>query len=59
MAIALADRAELKLHVFHDERSAAFAALGIGKASKKPGSLLCTSGTEEVEFQEAVVEEDH
>ena len=59
LAIALADRAELKLHVFHDERSAAFAALGIGKASKKPAILLCTSGTAAVEFHAAVVEADH
>ena len=59
LAIAIADRAELKLHVFHDERSAAFAALGIGKASKKPAILLCTSGTAAVEFHAAVVEADH
>ena len=59
LAIAVADRAELKLHVFHDERSAAFAALGIAKASKKPAILLCTSGTAAVEFHAAVVEADH
>jgi len=59
LAIAIADRVELKLHVFHDERSAAFAALGIGKASKKPAILLCTSGTAAVEFHAAVVEADH
>ena len=29
MALALAERSELGLHVFHDERSAGFAALGI------------------------------
>ena len=45
MAVALADRADIEMHVFHDERSAAFAALGIGKASKVPAILLCTSGT--------------
>jgi len=59
LAIAIADRAELKLHVFHDERSAAFAALGIAKASEKPAILLCTSGTAAVEFHAAVVEADH
>ena len=59
LAIALADRGDLKLHVFHDERSAAFAALGIAKASKKPAILLCTSGTAAVEFHAAVVEADH
>jgi len=59
MAIALADRVELKLHIFHDERSAAFAALGIGKTSDSPAILLCTSGTAAVEFHAAVVEADH
>ena len=59
MAVALANRADIELHVFHDERSAAFAALGIGKASKVPAILLCTSGTAAVEFYAAVVEADH
>ncbi len=59
LAVALANRAELELHVFHDERSASFAALGIGKATKVPAILLCTSGTAAVEFYAAVVEADH
>ncbi|MEY3413340.1 MAG: 2-succinyl-5-enolpyruvyl-6-hydroxy-3-cyclohexene-carboxylic-acid synthase, partial [Actinomycetota bacterium] len=59
MAVALADRADIEMHVFLDERSAAFAALGIGKASKVPAILLCTSGTAAVEFYAAVVEADH
>ena len=59
LAVALADRSELELHVFHDERSAAFAALGIGKQSKVPAILLCTSGTAAVEFYAAIVEADH
>ncbi|MSW48200.1 MAG: 2-succinyl-5-enolpyruvyl-6-hydroxy-3-cyclohexene-1-carboxylic-acid synthase [Actinobacteria bacterium] len=60
MALAIAARSELKLHVFHDERSASFAALGIGLSSKggklMPAILLCTSGTAAVEFHAAVVE---
>ena len=60
MALAIAARSELKLHIFHDERSAAFAALGIGLSSKggvpMPAILLCTSGTAAVEFHAAVVE---
>ena len=60
MALAIAARSELKLHVFHDERSASFAALGIGLSSKSgklmPAILLCTSGTAAVEFHAAVVE---
>ena len=60
MALAIAARSELTLHVFHDERSASFAALGIGLSSKSgrsmPAILLCTSGTAAVEFHAAVVE---
>ena len=60
LALAIAARSELNLHVFHDERSASFAALGIGLSSKNgramPAILLCTSGTAAVEFHAAVVE---
>ena len=56
MALALVARAELSVEVFHDERSAAFAALGVGLASGLPAVLLCTSGTAAVEFHAAVVE---
>ena len=60
MALAIAARSELQLHVFHDERSASFAALGIGLSSKSgklmPAILLCTSGPAAVEFHAAVVE---
>lgn len=56
MALALAARPELTIHVFHDERSASFAALGIGKATGRPALLLCTSGTAAAEFHAAVVE---
>jgi 2-succinyl-5-enolpyruvyl-6-hydroxy-3-cyclohexene-1-carboxylate synthase len=59
MALALANRTELQVHIFHDERSAAFAALGIGKSSGVPAILLCTSGTAAVEFHPAVVEAHH
>jgi len=56
LAIAIANRAELSLHLFHDERSASFAALGIGLSSGKPAILLCTSGTAATHFHGAVVE---
>lgn len=63
MALAIASRDELTLHIFHDERSASFAALGIGLSSKNsnlmPAILLCTSGTAAVEFHAAVVEASH
>jgi 2-succinyl-5-enolpyruvyl-6-hydroxy-3-cyclohexene-1-carboxylate synthase len=56
MALALAERADIELHVFHDERSASFTALGIGLASGVPAALLCTSGTAATHFHAAVVE---
>ncbi len=60
MALAIAARSEVSVHIFHDERSASFAALGIGQSSKRhalmPAILLCTSGTAAVEFHAAVVE---
>ena len=59
MAIALSARTEISLHVFHDERSGSFAALGIGQHDGVPAILLCTSGTAAVQFHAAVVEADH
>ena len=59
MALALSARTEISLHVFHDERSASFAALGIGQHDGVPAVLLCTSGTAAVQFHAAVVEADH
>jgi 2-succinyl-5-enolpyruvyl-6-hydroxy-3-cyclohexene-1-carboxylate synthase len=56
LALALAARHELAVHVFHDERSAAFAALGIGLSTGVPAVLLCTSGTAATHFYGAVVE---
>ena len=56
LALALASRPELALHVVLDERSAAFVALGIGRATGLPAVLLCTSGTAAVGFSAAVVE---
>ncbi|HUF97296.1 MAG TPA: 2-succinyl-5-enolpyruvyl-6-hydroxy-3-cyclohexene-1-carboxylic-acid synthase [Ilumatobacter sp.] len=55
LAVALASRDELHLEVVHDERVAAFMALGIG-LSGIPAILLCTSGTAAVNFHPAIVE---
>ena len=55
MAVALAARRELAVHVVHDERVAAFVALGLG-LDGVPAVLLCTSGTAAVNFHPAVVE---
>jgi 2-succinyl-5-enolpyruvyl-6-hydroxy-3-cyclohexene-1-carboxylate synthase len=56
LALALAERPELALHVIHDERVAAFTAVGIGLATGVPAVLLCTSGTAAANFHPAVVE---
>ena len=59
MVLEISNRSEIEMHIFHDERSASFAALGIAKASGVPAILLCTSGTAAVEFHPAVVEASH
>jgi len=59
LALALSDRADagdLVLRVVLDERSAAFVALGLGRATGRPAVLLCTSGTAAANFLPAVVE---
>jgi 2-succinyl-5-enolpyruvyl-6-hydroxy-3-cyclohexene-1-carboxylate synthase len=58
MAIQLSERKEISTHIFHDERSAAFAALGVGLATSRPAVVLCTSGTAATHFHAAVVEAD-
>lgn len=58
LAVALAARKEMNVHLFHDERSASFGALGIGVATGRPAVLLCTSGTAATHFHGAVAEAD-
>ncbi|MFM8856129.1 MAG: 2-succinyl-5-enolpyruvyl-6-hydroxy-3-cyclohexene-1-carboxylic-acid synthase [Actinomycetota bacterium] len=48
----------LTVDVFHDERSAAFAALGSALASGVPAIVLCTSGTAAAHLHAAVIEAD-
>lgn len=54
-----ADAALVDLHLFLDERTAAFAALGHGLVSRRPAVVFCTSGTAAVNFHPAVVEAHH
>jgi 2-succinyl-5-enolpyruvyl-6-hydroxy-3-cyclohexene-1-carboxylate synthase len=55
IALALAEHGALAVHVVHDERAAAFVALGLGLGGV-PAVLVCTSGTAAVNFHPAVVE---
>lgn len=56
LTLAAATNNHLQKHVILDERSAAFTALGIGKATNTPAVLVCTSGTALANYYPAVVE---
>ena len=49
----------ITLHVRIDERTAAFFALGIAKASGRPVPIVCTSGTAVANYHPAVLEASH
>ncbi|MGJ7036427.1 2-succinyl-5-enolpyruvyl-6-hydroxy-3-cyclohexene-1-carboxylic-acid synthase [Anoxybacillus eryuanensis] len=56
LAMVMAEHPVLNIHVHIDERSAAFFALGMAKASGKPVALVCTSGTAVANYYPAIVE---
>ena len=56
LALAVLQREGLASSVHHDERSAAFFALGLAKASRHPVALVCTSGTAAANYFPAIVE---
>ena len=56
---AAAEKGFLKLHIRIDERSAAYFALGLAKASGRPVPIVCTSGTAVANYHPAVLEAHH
>ncbi|MCZ7557193.1 MAG: 2-succinyl-5-enolpyruvyl-6-hydroxy-3-cyclohexene-1-carboxylic-acid synthase [Bacteroidia bacterium] len=58
LVLAFAAHPDIEDHSVIDERSAAFHALGIAKASRRPVALLCTSGTAAANYLPALCEAD-
>lgn len=56
LTMAAAANPGLQKQVVLDERSAAFLAMGIGKATGTPAALICTSGTAVANYFPAVIE---
>jgi 2-succinyl-5-enolpyruvyl-6-hydroxy-3-cyclohexene-1-carboxylate synthase len=59
LAVMFARHPDIKVWTHLDERSCAYFALGMAKASGKPVAVLCSSGTAAVNFAPAVVEAYH
>lgn len=54
-----AERSRIRLHTRIDERSAAFLALGIAKATGAPTPVICTSGSAAANIYPALLEAHH
>ncbi|WP_209306739.1 2-succinyl-5-enolpyruvyl-6-hydroxy-3-cyclohexene-1-carboxylic-acid synthase [Microbacterium paludicola] len=58
-AAALERAGRIRLHVRIDERVAGFTALGIGRETRVPAAVICTSGTAVANLLPAVLEAHH
>ena len=58
LTVALAEQDAIRPWLHLDERSSAFFALGLARASGRPVALVCTSGTAAANYHPAVVEAD-
>lgn len=56
LALACLRRPELACDVLNDERVAGYFALGLGRATREPAAVLCTSGTAAANLLPAVME---
>ncbi|BDV31658.1 2-succinyl-5-enolpyruvyl-6-hydroxy-3-cyclohexene-1-carboxylic-acid synthase [Microbacterium terricola] len=59
VAAELEQRGSISLHVRTDERVAGFTALGIGRESRIPAVVICTSGTAAANLLPAALEAHH
>lgn len=58
LALAMAREPRIRVQVVIDERSAAFLALGMSRATGRPTVVCCTSGSAGAHFHPAVIEAD-
>lgn len=56
LTLAFTRNEKLECKTFSDERSAAFIAVGMAQAEKRPVALVCTSGTAAYNFAPAIAE---
>ena len=56
LAIAADNHPDIQTYVIHDERSAAFFALGLSQQLNEPVAICCTSGSAPANYYPAVVE---
>jgi len=55
-AISFDNKPNFDTHVIHDERAAAFYAIGLAQTSNEPVALCCTSGSAVVNYYPAITE---